>query len=553
MGAAMTTAIIKMEAFLIQQFEISFIDVSAYIGLTAAGLMTLNLLIGLLLSVQYDSMQHWPRKRLPLLDLHKWSGYSALFVSLLHPAWLPFTKVANFSVIAVFFPFVTVEQPILLSLGALAMYTLIFVIVTAYLRHRFKYTFWKKLHYATYIVLASFLVHGIFTEPSLKANAVIDYLDGGKLFIEACAVLCIAMVFWRVSYGRKRRAANAAKAPAPVWQGELVIEAITSIRDDVKLFRLKVPSGGELPFAYRAGQYLSFRLKDAAGERIFTRSYSICSSPKQRTWCEIAVKRAVDGKGSGLLHDQAEVGQRLTCTGPHGNFVFDSSKADGIVLVAGGIGVTPLLSIVRDLADQNWPHDVLLLFAISAPPHALFSGELQALQQRYARFRYLVVPSRVDRERWPGPTGRLEASHFSALVPRIADLPIFLCGPDAMMSATISILKTMGVDQGMIQIESFGGPITQDAALCAATIRFAVSGKSGVVSVGQTLLDAAEECGVQIESLCRTGTCGTCKVKLVSGEVHMQRETALSGSDVRNRVVLACQARAITPIVEVSL
>lgn len=90
------------------------------------------------------------------------------------------------------------------------------------------------------------------------------------------------------------------------------------------------------------------------------------------------MKRAVDGEGSGLLHGQAKVGQPLTCTGPHGSFVFDSSKADGIVLVAGGIGVTSLLSIARDLADQNWPHDVLLLFAISAPSHALFRDELQA-------------------------------------------------------------------------------------------------------------------------------------------------------------------------------
>ena len=78
-----------MEDFLIAQFDISFIDVSAYVGLTAAGIMTLNLFIGLLLSVNYNTELQWPHRRLPLLELHKWSGYSALFVSLLHPAWLP--------------------------------------------------------------------------------------------------------------------------------------------------------------------------------------------------------------------------------------------------------------------------------------------------------------------------------------------------------------------------------------------------------------------------------------------------------------------------------
>lgn len=542
-----------IEALLIRQLDISFIDISAYIGLAAAGLMTLNLLFGILLSVQYDTLRQWPRRRLPLQEAHKWSGYAALFVSLLHPAWLPFTKVANFSVLAVFFPFVTVEQPILLSLGALAVYTLAFVIITAFLRHRFAYVNWKRFHYATYIVLASFLVHGVFTEPSLKANAVTDYLDGGKLFIEACVFLSVVMLGWRLTYGRNIRAANLASLPvAPAWRGELVIDVITQIRDDVKLFRLVTPTGGDLPFTFQAGQYLSFRLEDKVGSRIFTRSYSMASSPANRQWCEIAVKRAADGKGSELLHNQITVGQKLDCTGPHGTFIFDTSAAEGLVLVAGGIGITPLLSIARDLADKNWQRDVFLIFAVSRPSHALFIDELQALRQRYEHFRYLVVPSSISGEQWTGPTGRLTASHFAAAVPQLVGLPIFLCGPEAMMSAVSDTLATLGVDPQMIHVESFGGAAIENVELRDATVTFAASGKSGTVGAGRTLLDAAEECGVLIESLCRTGTCGTCKVKLVEGDVHMQRDTALTSADLKNRIVLACQARPITEVIEVS-
>ena len=253
-----------------------------------------------------------------------------------------------------------------------------------------------------------------------------------------------------------------------------------------------------------------------------------------------------------LLHSQARVGQRLACTGPHGAFVFDSATADGVVLVAGGIGITPLLSIARDLADKNWPYDVFLLFAISRPSHALFVAELKALQQSFPHFRYMIVPSRVDAEPWTGPTGRLAASHFATLISDIALLPIFLCGPDPMMAAAVATLERMGVSKTQIHLESFGGPMIADATLCPATISFAVSQKSGVMAAGRTLLDAAEECGVQIESLCRTGTCGTCKVKLLSGEVHMQTDTALTGTDLKGGIVLACQARAITPQIEVS-
>ena len=84
-----------IETQLIHQFDISFIDISSYIGLAAAGVMTANLFIGLLLSMQYNPAMHWPRRRVPLYNLHKWSGYSALFLALLHPAWLPLARMIS--------------------------------------------------------------------------------------------------------------------------------------------------------------------------------------------------------------------------------------------------------------------------------------------------------------------------------------------------------------------------------------------------------------------------------------------------------------------------
>ena len=540
-----------MEDLLVVQFGISFIDISAYLGLTAAGIMTLNLFIGLLLSVQYRTEIGWPHRRLPLLELHKWSGYSALFVSLLHPAWLPLAKTANYTVLAVFFPFITREQPILTSLGALAAYTLIFVVVTAYLRKRFKYTLWKKLHYASYVVIGSFLVHGIFTEPSLKHGALIDYFDGGKVFIEFCALMCVCLIIWRVSYGRRLRLNNATQEPgAPAWRGDLMIDSIIDAREDVKIFRLTNPRGGNLPFAFLPGQYLRFRLKH--GDSVFTRSYSICSAPASEAYCEVAVKRSNEGKGSAYFHDLTEVGQKLACDGPHGTFTFAGAQSEGVVLIAGGIGLTPLLSIIRHLANHNWPHDVFLLFATSTPAHILFEAELRSLAERYRHFTYLILPSRTNESPWSGPSGRLQAAHICALVPHIAGLPVYLCGPDLMMSAAISCLHSLGVGNTQIHTESFGGQAMRDDTLQAATIVFTRSNKSSYIAAGQTLLDAAEEQGVPIESLCRTGTCGTCKVKLVSGEVKMLNDTSLTARDIRQNIVLACQARAMTPEVKIA-
>lgn len=540
-----------MEELLIRQFGISFIDVSAYVGLAAAGVMTVNLFVGLLLSVQYSPSANWPRRRIPLFAIHKWSGYGALFLSLLHPMWLPLAKAANFTVLAIFYPFITTEQPILTSLGAVAAYTLVFVVVTAYLRHRFAYVFWKKLHYASYVVIGSFLVHGVFTEPSLKHGATINFFDGGKLFIEVCAVVCLALVAWRVTVGRKLRSANLSEGTSnPTWHGPLVVAKIVDVAPNIKLLRLVDAAGGSLPFHFLPGQYLSFRLTE--GKRIFTRSYSICSAPEQQDFCEIAVKRMEGGRGSAHLHEHMKPDQSLACTGPMGSFTFTGTEADGLVMIAGGIGITPLLSVLKHLSAINWQHEVYLLFAVSTPADILFEQEIRAIAQRYRHFKYLILPSKVSGFTWDGPSGRIQAKHVVGLIPQLDRRRVHLCGPAPMMTATIVILHELGVSDSKIFTESFGGEgVILDSTLVDSTVAFTKSGKICFAPAGMTLLDAAEECGVAVESLCRSGTCGTCKVKILTGGIKMQRDDALSTREMRNHIVLACQAHATTAEVRI--
>lgn len=541
-----------MEEQLIQQFGISFIDISSYIGLAAAGMMTFNLLVGLLLSVQYNPVARWPFRRLPLFKLHKWSGYGSLFLVLLHPVWLPLAKAANFTVLAVFYPFVAPEQPIINSLGALAAYTLIFVVITAYLRQRFQYAFWKKLHYASYLVIVSFLVHGVFSEPSLKPGTPIDFLDGGKIFIEFCTLTCLGLIAWRVTAGRKVRLANAQAAErqhagtAPSWRGALTVIAIIDVSADVKTFRLANSEGGLLPFAFQPGQYLSFRLND--GDRSLTRNYSISSAPQEKDYCDVTVKQLENGRGSTYLHMQVSVGDSLECIGPRGTFTFLGTEASNLVLIAGGIGITPLLCVVKHLAAQNWSHDVHLLFAVRTPTDILFADELKRIASGYQHLKLLILPTEIEGYAWTGPHGLITVQHLTGFVPHIAHRRIHLCGPEPMMNATIDILRRLGVPDSQIYTESFGaqGEVEVDDQLTDATVIFAKSGKTFSASVGQTLLDAAEQAGVVIEASCRTGSCGTCKVKLVAGQVKMHRDDALTSRDVQLQIILACQARPVT-------
>lgn len=286
--------------------------------------------------------------------------------------------------LAVFYPIAAPEQPIFNGLGGLAAYTLIFVVVTAWMRNSFEYGFWKKLHYASYGVIVAFLIHGVFTDPSLTPGTPVDYLDGGKIFIEACAVLSLAMIAWRVTIGSRMRRANVRTSAAqvlgalPTWGGTLGVAHIAELPSDVKLFRLVNPEGGALPFDFRAGQYLSVRLN--AEDRSVVRNYSICSAPQERNFCEIAVKHIDAGAGSTALHTRIAVGQHLHCAGPDGRFTFSGDEADSIVMIAGGIGVTPLLSVLKDLAARNWHGDVFLLFAVRTPADIVFEDELRSIR-----------------------------------------------------------------------------------------------------------------------------------------------------------------------------
>ncbi|MDE2203061.1 MAG: 2Fe-2S iron-sulfur cluster binding domain-containing protein [Burkholderiaceae bacterium] len=546
-----------MEAQLIQQFGISFIDVSSYVGLAAAGVMTLNLFVGLLLSVQYSPVAHWPYRRIPLFGIHKWTGYGAFFLALLHPAWLPLAKAANFTVLAVFYPIVAPEQPVINGLGGLAAYTLIFVVITAFLRQRFQYAFWKKLHYASYVVIVSFLIHGVLVDPSLKPGTPVDFLDGGKIFVEACALLCVGLIAWRVTFGKKLRLANTQAAAAQrlrmasAWRGRLSVAKIIDVSPDVKTFRLIDLDGKRLPFDFRPGQYLSFRIND--GERSFIRNYSISSAPNQPDFCDISVRRQENGRGSTWLHTNIEVGESLDCQGPHGTFTFTGAEATSLVMIAGGIGITPLLSVLRHLAARNWPHDVYLLFAVRTPADILFRDELADIKRHYPRLKLLILPTHVTGFEWHGPHGLITAEILAGFVPQLQHRRVHLCGPGPMMEAATALLRGLGVPDAQIYTESFGrhGDVEGDDRSLDATVTFTKSGKTCFMPAGATLLDAAEEAGAPIDSSCRAGTCGSCKVKVVAGEVRMHRDDALTGRDVRERIVLACQARPMTS--EISL
>jgi ferredoxin-NADP reductase len=287
------------------------------------------------------------------------------------------------------------------------------------------------------------------------------------------------------------------------------------------------------------------------------RSYTIASSPSQRDYVEITVKRIEQGVVSCHLHDQVKEGDRLEVMAPFGSFTFTGKESDSIVLIGGGVGITPLMTVIRYLTDHGWPKDIFLLYSCRTSRDFIFREELEYLQRRYANLHVVASMTRAVGTDWMGPTGRLTKELIAQNVPNIASRRVHLCGPPPMMEAMEAILTELSVPKGQVRTESFTlargrpepeGEVLETKPPAAAAVTFAKSGKSAPLPPDRTVLEVAEAVGVEIPSICRAGVCGACKTKLLSGSVTMAVQDALTPEDKAKNLILACQANSTVPI-----
>jgi methionine sulfoxide reductase heme-binding subunit len=180
--------------------DITVLDLSAYVGLTAVGAFTLNMLLGTLMAFRYSPVRQWPHRRVNYFRLHNISGYLALSLAVIHPIVLLFDRSAKFRLIDLLYPVHSPSQPLQNTIGAAALYVLAVVVVTSYLRVRLGRRLWKSFHFTVYIAAAALFWHSLFTDPALK-NSPVDWFDGGKLFVEACLIIIITVgaLRWRHS------------------------------------------------------------------------------------------------------------------------------------------------------------------------------------------------------------------------------------------------------------------------------------------------------------------------------------------------------------------
>lgn len=190
-----------------------------------------------------------------------------------------------------------------------------------------------------------------------------------------------------------------------------------------------------------------------------------------------------------------------------------------------------------------------MILSFQAPRDFIFREELAELQARNANLGVTVTMSRPGDEPWSGGVGRIDGMMLASAVPDIASRRVHICGPPPMMDAVKAALVALGVPDAQIKTEAFGtvkrDPTTKRAASTkvAGKVFFQASNTITPVLVDSTILDGADEAGVFIDNACRSGTCGSCRVKLISGNVTMAVTDALTKEDKTEGYILACQAK----------
>ena len=354
------------------------------------------------------------------------------------------------------------------------------------------------------------------------------------------------------------------------WSGELRVAQIFDETPTIKTFRMVFPGVERLPFDFLPGQFLQVEVPKDDGSKA-KRSYTIASSPTQRAYVELTVKREAQGAVSRHLHDKVKPGDLVQVAGPFGHFTFTGSDAESIVLIAGGVGITPMMSVLRYLTDTAWPGDIFFVYAARSTEEFVFRREIELLERRHPNLTVFAAMERAPGTVWHGAEGQITRALLESAVPEIAKRRVHLCGPPAMMTAMRDILTQIGVPDAQIFSEAFGPaslPVSEPSApsdaaqaeqgadaietppsqparapIAATTVTFSIAGVSAPLDSNETILEAAETAGVEIPYSCRVGECGVCVTRLLQGEVSMEVETGLDAADKAQGYVLACQAR----------
>ncbi len=308
-----------------------------------------------------------------------------------------------------------------------------------------------------------------------------------------------------------------------------------------------IPENGYLP-PFQAGQYVNLFV-ETQGVRS-SRPYSIASPPNQRAYYDLTVKAVADGFVSLYLLAEVKVGDRLSSTGPMGGFFHNPlSHSNVVVYLAGGSGITPMMSMIREVTDRGLERQMHLFYGSRNPDDIIYRDELERLAAMHQNLAVDFVISEPE-DGYQGLTGFIDGELLQERLGDLTKKTFFLCGPEAMYKFCRKELEGLDLRRKQIRVEVFGPPgdVTAEPGwpegLSAdSTFKVQVSdGRTLEVSAGEPLMNGLERKQLVLPAACRSGDCSYCRVKLKSGKVFHAPGTKLRKSDLQFGYIHPCMA-----------
>jgi uncharacterized protein len=328
-------------------------------------------------------------------------------------------------------------------------------------------------------------------------------------------------------------AAVVAETPASpaAWRGARKFGVARRVVEDqaasVCSFHLVPEDDQPLP-PFHPGQFLTFELEMPEGDKL-VRCYSLSDAPHPDHY-RVSIKRVPSGRSSNFFHDHVTVGSTLNLRAPNGHFYLEAGTAP-VVLIAGGVGITPMLSMLNWSLAQQPEREVWLFYGVRNGREEVMREHLESQSRRYANFHLHICHSDPLPDEVAGRdyhhAGRVDMNLLRLTLP-LHSYNFYICGPVPMMAAMVAGLEDWGVPDAHIHFAAFGPASVKRRSIAAPVqdsgtdiqVTFARSGTTATWrrSAG-TLLEFAEQEGIPVDSSCRSGACGTCRTTIAAGEV----------------------------------
>jgi len=344
----------------------------------------------------------------------------------------------------------------------------------------------------------------------------------------------------------------------PKWTSKKTpVECVNVIQEthDVKTFQFQ--SIEPKRFLFKPGQFIGIQL-EIDGDR-HNRSYTIASSPSRPHLLELTIKKEDGGLISPWLHNNIKKGSSIELRGPAGRFNNMDIESDKVLLISAGSGITPMMSMARFWTDTNPSKDIKFLNWVRSVEDIIFRRELSLLDFKNPCFELEVICTQPGlTENWLGRRGRINSTVLEDMVGDLNERVVFCCGPDGFMQQVKKCLQTFGFNMQNYHDETFDPGGKKKAKLAEISIKttdqepkavspvkyynvkLLKSNKTIAIDENQLLLEALESAGVLMDSACRAGNCGACRIHKVSGETSTKNEAGLMAEDKQAGDILTC-------------